>query len=81
MTRQIVVGIHSDSSYSAQVLNQLGIPAIPIESLSDGIARGVRVFLWNKPDMMSEKPASQEHIAIIADHVGFLSKPVSFILL
>lgn len=70
MTRQIAVGIHPDSSYSAQVLNQLGIPAIPLECLSDGIARGVRVFLWNEPDMMREKPATQEHIAIITDHAS-----------
>lgn len=68
MTRLIAVGIHSDSSYSAQVLNQLGIPAIPLESLADGIAGGARVFLWNKSCIMSEKPSSEERVAIVTDH-------------
>lgn len=68
MMQRIAVGIHRDSSYSAQVLNQLGIPAISLECLSDGITRGVRVFLWNETDIISEKPASQERIAIITDH-------------
>jgi len=68
MTQRIAVGIPSDSSYSAQVLNQLGIPAMLLESLAEGIARGVRVFLWNKSDIMSEKPALQERVAIITDH-------------
>lgn len=68
MKQRIAVGRYPGSSYSAQVLNQLGIPAIPLESLAEGIAKGVRVFLWNKSDIMSEKPASQERVAIITDH-------------
>lgn len=68
MRLQIAVGIHSDKSYCAQVLDQLGIPSVPVSSLEDGIARGVRVFLWNKSGIMDEGVQINERIAIITNH-------------
>ncbi len=73
MTRRIAVGIRSDLCYSAQVLDQLGIPAVPVESIADGIAQGIRVFLWNEPDVMSAELASKEGIAIITGHACLAS--------
>lgn len=68
MTKQITVGIHPDSSYSAQVLSQLGITGQFTESFVDGIEQGVRVFLWNEPDVMSKELPSAERVAIITHH-------------
>ncbi len=73
MTRRIVVGIHSDSSYSAQVLEQLGIPSVAVDSLEDGMARSVRVFLWNGAyDKGEPKSTSGKQVAVITDN-GSLS--------
>lgn len=70
--QRIAVGIHPDSSYSAQVLDQLGISSVPIESLEEGLAQGVRVFLWSGAYGQAEiKSAHTEQIAIITD-----TKPV-----
>jgi len=69
MTKQITVGIHSDASYHAQVLDQLGIPSVAVESLEEGISRGVRVFLWNGAYVKGEpESASGEQVAVITDN-------------
>jgi hypothetical protein len=76
MMQRIAVGIHPDSSYSAQVLDQLGIPSVPVENLENGISLGVRVFLWNRSyDTDEPKSASGKRVAIITDN-GFL-RPVA----
>lgn len=73
MTRRIVVGIHSDSSYSAQVLEQLGIPSVTVDSLEEGMARSVRVFLWNGAyDKGEPKSMSGKQVAVITGN-GSLS--------
>jgi hypothetical protein len=68
MTHRVAVGIHPDSSYYPQVLEQLGIPWLPVTSLNDGIAQGIRVFLWNGPtDMQAMNLALGERLAVIAN--------------
>ncbi|MBM3334884.1 polysaccharide deacetylase family protein [Candidatus Sumerlaeota bacterium] len=68
MPQLIAVGIHPDSSYSAQVLDQLGISARVVETIAEGIAGGVRVFLWNAPNILRQEFRATERIAIITDH-------------
>lgn len=68
VTQRIAVGIRAESSYPRQVLDQLGISSVPVESFEEGVAQGVRVFLWSGAHGQGEVVSMPgEQIAVITD--------------
>ncbi len=69
MRQRIAVAIHPGLSYSAQVLGQLGIAWVPVKSVEEGVAQGVRVFLWSGAyDKGGVDSASGAPVAVISDN-------------
>jgi hypothetical protein len=47
MSTSLGVGVPAGASYLRTVLNQLGLPAIVVNGLEDGLDQGIRVLFWN----------------------------------
>ena len=75
MTEKLAIGIAPDSSYSAQVLSQLGVPFVAVENLKEAVAAGVRVFFRNPLNREDDawRPAAGQRVAIITHHAGVRS--------
>ena len=61
----VAVGVPSEDTYPAQVLDQLGICAKPVASLDHGRAEGLRVFWWHADLDAASVPGDRGGIAIL----------------
>ncbi|MBN1912286.1 MAG: hypothetical protein JW818_21375 [Pirellulales bacterium] len=70
----IAVGRHPSSSYAAQVLEQLGITSLPVETIQEGVAMGLRVFLWSGFYEQGDASClSNIRVAVITDNCASLT--------
>ena len=74
MKRLLSVGIPRNANYVATALEQLGIPAVVVETIQGGIELGIRVFFWNRTDPYLTRPRdAKPRIAVITDHAFLAS--------
>ncbi len=68
MTRALAIGIDADSTYSAQILSQIGVPSVFMKNMRDGIGSGARVFFSKSALTDDSEALSGQRVAVITHH-------------